>query len=121
MTLPSRRASQLIAPRDLHLPHEQFLQLFCRGVDTKSSTSPLQVNDCFAAFGGDPYKADSLVSSDDLCAQLLERFDLEIDCKDAFGKTGEISKGDFEKLLHPTAAPVAEAPHARTAGSPTRR
>ena len=47
--------------------------------------------------------------AEDLCAKMMEQFDLEIDCKTAFGKADNscgITKHDFEKLLQPQQTPV---------------
>ena len=86
----------------------EFIKLFCQASDNKSATSPLQVNDCFSAFGGDPRDDMSSVTPDQLCAKMLEQFDLEVDCK-VFGKADNesgITKHDFERLLQPTNTPV---------------
>lgn len=94
---------------DGQIQMREFVKLFCMAADNKSTTSPLQVNDTFSAFGGDPRNNDSSVTPEDLCAKMMEQFDLEIDCKTAFGKADNscgITKHDFEKLLQPQQTPV---------------
>ena len=107
--VPTTQSPSVRFPADGQIQMREFVKLFCMASDNKSTTSPLQVNDTFSAFGGDPRNNDSSVTPEDLCAKMMEQFDLEIDCKTAFGKADNscgITKHDFEKLLQPQQTPV---------------
>ena len=54
----------------------EFLALYTRGLDTKAGVA--EVNDCFAALGGDTRKEGATVESDLLKERMLEEFGLDV-------------------------------------------
>ena len=94
----------------------EFLLLYTRGIDNKFAVGSQDVNNCYAAFGGDPKDVNSHVTAEHIREQMLEMFDLDFDCFEAFGtpRGTDVSKSDFETLLvaQPKASTVGAQPKA---------
>ena len=85
--------------RDGQIQMREFIQLYTKGIDSKPTVGALDINDAFASFGGNPRDKTSRVDPDSVHDKLLDMFELDLNCQEMFGTTGEISKQDFEVLL----------------------
>ena len=89
---------------DGQLQLREFLKLYTQGLDSKAKgkAGKDDVNNVFAALGGDPRDEASKVLRDDFIKTMMEQYDLELDLDSAFGKSGDsLNKGDFEAFLIP--------------------
>ena len=95
----------------------EFLLLYTRGIDNKFAVGSQDVNNCYAAFGGDPRDVNSHVTAEHIREQMLEMFDLDFDCAEAFNtpRGTDVSKSDFETLLTTVAPQKEKASNNRTA------
>jgi len=76
----------------------EFIQLYGRGLDSKTTVDSSEANDCYSAFGG---SKDALVSPRMLHDRVLEEYDLDIDLGYTFGLSKpELTKDDIDSLLH---------------------
>jgi len=77
----------------------EFLVLYTRGLDTRDLPGMNDVNNIFAAMGGDVRDKGSSVEQMHVKATLLDQFGLEIDFAQLGYSKAELSKDDFEDLL----------------------
>ena len=85
---------------DGEIQFREFLTLYTRGLDTKNKPGASDVQDTFAAMGGDPRDKDATVSAERIREFMMAEYDLDVDLFETFGITGtEITKDDLEALL----------------------
>jgi len=78
----------------------EFYTLYTRGLDTKGAVAMGDVNNTFAAVGGDIAAENSTVSHEQVQQFMKAEYDLEVDFSETFGISAEqLSKSNFKQVL----------------------
>lgn len=56
----------------------EFIALYARSIDTKQQAGMTDVNNCFAAFGGNPRDGEDKVTADKVHDYVLAEYELDV-------------------------------------------
>ena len=93
--------------KDGQIQLREFIKLYTEGLDARGSgrAGKEDVNNIFAAFGGDNSKEGATVDKAAIVEQILEQYDLEVNFELSFGKHlvsgASFSKEDITKIMEP--------------------
>ena len=91
--------------KDGQIQLREFLKLYTEGLDARKDgrAGKDDINNIFAAFGGDVHGKDPTIDKQVMVQTILEQFDLDVNLEQSFGKHiaagSTISKEDLSKIM----------------------